>query len=171
MKHFIIGAIVLFCLSHHAYATEPNLRMTVQSETLENGEASSVAMVSDAGMVYGGLSLNYIHSSEIIGFNNRQTIYPVYVFFGLKAPLMVTPYVEAGFDLGDALIDDLYNNGEDEESLIDYYYAGGLSFSLDHRISLLIYAKKYNLKFREYFMAPTVKNRPETYGVGLSMQF
>ena len=69
---------------------------------------------------------------------------------------MVTPYVEAGFDLGDSLIDDLYNNGEDEESLIDYYYAGGLSLSLDHNVSLLIYAKKYNLKFREYFMAPTV---------------
>jgi len=171
MKFLFVCAVVFFCFAHSVYATEPNLRMTMLSESMEHGEASSVAIISDADVVYGGLSLNYIHSSEIIGFDNRQTIYPVYVFFGLKAPFRFTPYIESGFDLGDSLIDDLYNNGEDEESLIDYYYAGGFSLSIDSRTSLQFFAKKYNLKFREYFMAPTVKNRPESYGVGLSVRF
>ncbi len=171
MKRSLIGALVFFCITCSAYAAKPHLRMTMQAEAMEHGEASSVAIISDADMVYGGLSLNYIHSSEIIGFDNRQTIYPVYVFFGLKMPLRFTPYAEVGFDLGDSFIDDLYNNGEDEESLIDYYYAGGFSLSIGPKLSLMFYAKKYNLKFREEFMAPTVKNRPESYGVGLSVRF
>ena len=171
MKCLVIGAVALICLNSFAYAAESGMRMTVVAESMENGEASSIAFSGDADVFYGGLSLNYIHSSKIIQYNNRQTIYPVYVFFGLKAPLKFTPYVEAGFDLGDALIDDLYNTGEDEDSLIDYYYAGGFSLSLDNRTSLQFYAKKYILRFRDYYLAPTIENRLESYGVGLSVRF
>ncbi len=171
MKSIAVCLFLFFGFASQVIADESSLRMLLLGESMENGEASSVAIVSDSDAVYGGLSLNYIHSSEIIGFSNRQTIYPVYVFFGLKAPFRFAPYVEVGFDLGDSLIDDLYNNGEDDESLVDYYYAGGFSLSLDSRTSLLFYARKYNLKFREDFLTPTVKNRPESYGMGLAVRF
>lgn len=171
MKHVLLFTTMIFCLIGNAFGEESYTRLSILGESMENGTAATVGISSGADFVYGGVSFSHITSSKVIQYSDRQEIFPVYVFFGLKAPWILTPFVEAGFDFGDALIDDLYGDEDDKPDLVDYYYSGGLAFSATDKISLLLYAKKYNFKFQDHTTSATIKARPDSYGLGVAIRF
>ncbi len=173
MKRGLFCITMVLCLINNAYGTELKPRILILGESMENGTASSIGIYAGAKdfIFYGGLSLNYITSSEVIQRNNRKTIYPIYFFAGLKGPWRLSPYIEAGVDLPEAIIDDLINHENEMEDQEDYYYSGGLKYSATDKVSFLLYAKRYNFKFRENIFLPTFKVRPRSYGVGVLIQF
>lgn len=171
MKRIPIFVLMIFCLVNNASGEESGARISVHGESMENGTASSIAIAGGSDIIYGGISLNHIQSSKVIQYGNRKEIYPIYVFFGFQAPWRIAPYIEAGFDLGDSLINDLYGNQDDDTDLVDHYYAGGLIYSVTDTLSFSVYAKKYKFEFREFYSAPTEKVRPESHGIGVSFRF
>lgn len=172
MKYGLFYITLVFCLVNNAYAKESNMNILISGESLENGNAASLGMYVGDDYFYGGLSLNYITSSTVIQRNNRKTIYPIYLFMGIKAPWKVSPYIEAGIDLPEALIDDLLDNNEENGGAqADYYFSGGLLFSATKTLSISLYAKQYHFTFRENIYAPTTKTDQLGYGVGLSISF
>lgn len=188
MKHGLFYLIMIFFLSSSLHANEQNKAvdhnktfeqknyLSILKESLENGSATSLR--ADSGSIaYGGFSLNRIASSKIIQYGDRKTIYPIYVFFGIKAPWRLSPFIELGGDLGEMIIDSIFRD-EDEENVIntiDYYYSAGLNFSITDKFLLSLYAKKYNFLYEEYVDSTSVyklfKSRPTSYGVGIGMQF
>lgn len=176
MKHVLFYITIFICLINNAYGTESNMHISIHGESMENGSASSIGLYSGGdGLFYGGLSLNYITSSTVIQYGNRKTIYPLYVFVGFKAPWKLSPFIEAGADLPEAIIEDLLDKLDDNEdksaSEIDFYYSGGLEFSVTDRFSFSLYAKKYNFIFRENYLAPISKVRPNSYGMRVIIDF
>ncbi len=176
MKHALFYITIFFCLINNAFAMESDERILIHRESMENGSASSIGMYSgNDGIIYAGLSLNYITSSTVIQYDNRKTIYPLYVFVGVKAPWKLSPYIEAGADLPEAIIEDLLDELDDNEnksvSEIDFYYSGGLEFSVTDRFSFSLYAKKYNFIFRENYLAPISRARPNSYGMRVIIGF
>lgn len=173
MRCAILYATMLMCLLNSAYAAGIKQQMLLSTESMENGTASSLGIyaAADDFIFYSGLSLSYIHSTKVIHRNNRKTIFPIYLFVGLKAPWKLSPYIEAAVDLPEAIIDDLFNSGGEVEGQVDYYYSAGLTFAATDRFSFLLYAKKYNFKYRETFFSPTYRVRPRSYGAGVLMRF
>lgn len=157
---------------NNAYAEESDVNILISGESLEDGNATSLGMYVGSDYFYGGLSLNYVKSSIVIQRSNRKTINPVYLFMGIKAPWKVSPYIEAGIDLPEALIDDLLDNNEDNGGAqADYYFSAGLIFPVNKTLSISLYAKKYYFKFRDTIYDPTTKVDQLGYGVGLSINF
>jgi len=155
MQMILVTLCTFLLIAGSAVGADSGMRLSLHVETLENGDATSLGINFGEEILYGGLSLNYIPSSKVIQYSRRQTIYPLYLFFGLKALWKYAPYVEAGFDIGDALIDDLYDFGDEEVDLVHYYSSGGILFPLNDKVSLSIFAKKYNFIYRETLYPPT----------------
>lgn len=170
MKRGLLYVTIFFCLINNAYGEESNTRISFLRETMENGSASTLG-ISSGGIFYAGFSLSYITSSTVIQHNNRTTIYPIYIFAGLRAPWKLSPYIELGGDLPEAIIDDLFQNEENAANEIDYYYSGGLEYSVTDKLSFSLHAKKYNFIFRENFLAPLSKSRQNSYGMGVTIHF
>lgn len=166
-----VGMVFLITGSAFADDGQSNTRFSISSETMEDGSATSVGITSGTDYFYGGLSLNYIESSEVIQHGNRKEIVPIYFFFGLRAPWKLSPYVEAGFDLPEAIIEDTLDHHNTEQDRVDYYYTGGLEYSANERYSVFLYAKRYNFIFRESSFSPLTKVRPSSYGIGLKVRF
>lgn len=171
MKFRLFYMTILFCLLNNTYAMEPDMRILLSGESMEHGTASTVGVYAGSDTFYGGLSLSYIKSSEVIQYDNRKTIYPVYFFMGVTAPGKVSPFIETGMDLPEAFIDELLNNEEKSEAQADYYFSGGVRLKISEKLSLSLYAKQYHFIFRENIYAPTVKKRPHSYGLGVSIGF
>lgn len=171
MKHRLFYLTMIFCLVNNAYGKESSIHISMLRESMENGTASAIGIYAGDDVFYGGLSLSYIESSKVIQRDNRKTIHPIYFFIGVKAPRKLSPYIEAGIDLPEAFIDDLLNNEEESEAQADYYFSGGFVFTATEKVSFSLYAKKYNFIFRENIYAPTIKTRPDSYGVGVSIRF
>ncbi len=151
---------------------EADMNILISGESLENGHATSVGMYAGTDHFYGGLSLNYIKSSTVIQHGDRKEIYPIYFFMGIKGYGKVYPYLEMAIDLPEAMIDDLLGNNEDNGGTqADYYFSGGLLFSVNKTFSISLYAKQYYFKFRETIYGPTIKTEQFGYGVGLSINF
>lgn len=170
IKRGLIFISLVFCLISHARSNEPTVLMSIYNESMDNGSASSLAFTA-GDLVYGGISFNHISSTTVIQYGNRKTIVPIYIFMGFRAPWKLSPYIEAGLDLPEAIIDDTINNEEDAINMTDYYYSGGLKFSIGSQFSVSLYAKKYNFIFRNNYLSPVIKTRPGSYGIGVTMHF
>lgn len=157
------------------YGEDSGQDISFLAENIENGEALSLSTGSSSGagnIVYAGVSLNYINSSTAITYGDRKTIYPVYVFFGLKGPWKISPYIEGGIDLLDIVLDDLFSSDEKDSGVgIDYYYALGLKFSVTNQFTVSVYAKEYVFKFEEELTRRQVRLSPGGYGVGVTFHF
>lgn len=171
MKCRLFYLTLILCLSNNAYGKEAGIKMLMTGESMENGTASTIGIYAGDDVFYGGLSLSRIESSEVIQYDNRKTIHPIYFFMGVKAPWKISPYIEAGIDLPEAFVDDLLNNEEESESQADYYFSSGLVFTATENVSISLFAKRYHFIFRENIYAPTVKVRPHSYGMGVSIRF
>jgi len=170
MKLGIFYIIMFFCLINSAYGAEPDTRISILKESMEKGSVSSLG-ISAGEIFYAGLSLNYIESSTVIQYSNRKTIYPLYIFMGFRAPWKLSPYIELGADLPEALIEDLFDNKDDALNQIDYYYSAGLELFITDKFSLSLHAKKYNFIFQENYLAPISTSRQRSYGIGVIMHF
>lgn len=168
MKHGLFILIMIIILINNAYGINPSVCLPILAESMEDGSAVSIGYVGN-NIVYLGLSLNYIKSSNVIQNGNRRSIFPVYFILGLKAHWKVSPYFEAGGDVVDAIIDDSFNNNKDAVNEIDYYYSGGLVFSASDKLSFSLYAKKYNFIYRDFLI--TSKFRPDGFGVGVILKY
>lgn len=173
MKNLLIYVAVFLFLNSSSYGSDAIMRVYLLGESMENGSVSTVALSASDDTIYGGLSLSYIKSSEVIQYGNRETIYPLYFFIGLKAPWKFAPYAEVGFDLGDKILDSIFNDNKDndDEDLVDYYYSGGVVFSVTNKVSISLYAKRYNFIFREFISSPVTKTTANSYGVGIAVRF
>ena len=171
MKYKLLYITLVFCLANNAYGKDSGVHMLMLGESMEYGTASTIGIYAGDNVFYGGLSLSRIESSEVIQYDNRKTIHPVYFFMGVKAPWKISPYIEAGIDLPEAFIDDLLNNEEESESQADYYFSSGLVMQATENVSISLFAKRYHFIFRENIYAPTIKVRPHSYGLGVSIRF
>jgi len=171
MKSILLFIAVIFCWVNTAYGQETSYHISLYAESMENGSATGAGIMAGSDVFYGGLNWSYIESSRVIQRDNRKNIRPFYLFMGLRVPIKFSPYIEAGIDLPEAFIDDLLNNEEKSEVQADYYFSGGLMFKMNKKVSLSLYAKKYNFIFRENIYAPTVKTRPHSYGAGVAILF
>lgn len=171
MTYRVFCIIIIACLAQHAYGMESDVSILVSAESLDHGTVSTIGVGAGSDIFYGGLSLSRIASSRVIQYDNRKTIHPIYFFVGLKAPVKFSPYIEAGIDLPEAIIDDLLDNEKKSEAQADYYYSGGLVAGFTDKISISLYARNYYFIYRENIYAPTIKTRPHSYGVRLSIRF
>ena len=170
MKHGLFYTIMIFCLINNAYGMESNERISISRENMEHGSAQSIGVYSE-GIFYAGLSLNRIRSSTVIQHDNRKTIYPIYLALGFRAPWKLSPYIEAGFDLPEALFDELGDDEDNSLNQTDYFYSAGLEFSATEMFSVSLYAKQYVFKFRETLQAPISRSSPHSYGMGVIIRF
>lgn len=173
MKKQFFCFVLAWCLLTNAYGVETGMRWSLQGESMEDGSTASLGFFSEAeGMVYGGVSINYIDSSSVIQHSNRKIIYPVYFVLGVKAPWVVSPFLELGMDLPEMIFDELFNNENVNENEIDYFFSAGAEIQINEEISVSFYAKRYNFYFREdIFNSPLIKNRQNSYGVGIIRRF
>ena len=171
MKLILFILFLSLSLFNNVYSAEADFRYFVSAESLENGKATIVGMRAGDEIFYGGLSLSHIKSTEVIQYDGRKSITPLYLFLGLKANMKISPFIETGMDLPEAIIDDLLNNEEKSEAQADYYFSTGIYFEASKTTVVSLYAKKYNFKYRETILSPTIKNRPSAYGISLQIKF
>ena len=162
--------MMLLCVFTIATAAENNWQLSVNGENMDTGEAASIAIQS-RDYLYFGLSLNYINSSTAIQYNNRTTIYPLFIFMGLKAPTKIAPFIEGGLDLPEYIIDEALDDEENKIDLTDYYLAGGLNIEFNKKFALSVYARKYVFKYQETGLTTTNKVRLDSVGAALIMRF
>lgn len=163
--------ILLFSLFSSAYAESPGWQLSLQAENMENGDAASVA-IHTGEYLYGGMSLNYITSSHVIQSGNRQSIYPLFLFIGLRSPSPISPFIEAGADLPELIFDELFDDDEEDAlDLTDYYLSGGLNITLSDSYSLSLYAKRYRFKYHETVLTNRQRVTADSYGAGLTLHF
>ncbi len=168
MKKGLIFITLVFCLLNNAYGKEAGFYLSIIGESIEHGSVAAVGF--EAGhIIYLGLSLNYIKSSNVIQNGNRKTILPLYFVISVKAPWKISPFVEVGSDIGDAVYRDLFHSEEDAINDVDYYYSGGIEVSINDKTSFVFYSKKYNFLYREFSILN--RSRPDGYGAGVLVRF
>jgi len=170
MTQRLIYFILLLSLLNTTHAAETVGQVSIHGENLDIGDAASVAIQS-GNYLYGGLSLNHISSDVVIQIDNRKTINPLYFFIGLKYTSKVSPFIEAGIDLPEALIDEIFDNEDNAIDLTDYYLSSGLNFSINKKFGISVYAKKYVFKYQAMSLFTTNKVRTDSYGASLVMRF
>jgi len=101
-----------------------------------------------------GVSINTIKSNLALESAERNQIYPVYIFANVSLKYAISPYLEFGVDIGDALIDDVFK-GDGAE--VDIYYSLGIEVRIEKTIGIAFYHKTYDLNFNEN-NDPTLQN-------------
>lgn len=161
---------ILLSFNAHAYGTT-HLRVNYDTSTTHN--ARGIAAVFDVGsppagslLVSLGLSANRIKSGLALASGGRNSITPVYFLGKFSLNNKISPFVELGFDLGDAMIDSfidaISNNSDDNDNTIDTYFSLGLDFRINKQMDVSLYHKKYNIQYLEL-------NNPTTQSVGLGL--
>lgn len=147
----LILAILVTFFSYGAQSSS----LRLNNESADAHHASGIALtVSEYDDLYLGISANIIRSNLALESANRNKIYPVYVFMGLSANYPISPFGEFGLDLGDALLDKIFEgDGQD----IDVYFSFGLRLAIKKTIELSVYHKVYDLYFNE-MNDPTLQN-------------
>lgn len=115
-----------------------------------------------------GISINHISSNQALAINNRDYINPMYVFVNYSLNYTVSPFIEAGFDLGDHLINDTFDRDQQDR---DAYYALGLSLKLNKSLSLAAYYKKYYILFIPDPTFPEEIDRVNLSLTGISLSY
>ena len=147
----LLLTIFLAIYSHAALSSS----LRLNSEAADAHHASGIALIeSDHDDVYFGISANKIRSNLALESASRNEIYPVYVFMGASFNYPVSPFAEFGVDLGDALLDKMFEgDGQD----VDVYFSFGLRFAIKKTIEFSVYHKVYDLYFNE-INDPTLEN-------------
>jgi len=170
MGHPFLLISILLCFFSKAYATENHWQLSLLNENMENGDASSIR-IQTGDFLYGGLSLNYIHSSTVIQADERKTIYPLMIFMGLQYPSRLTPFIEGALDLPEVIFDEVFDDEENQIDLTDYYISSGLTLSINKSVSLSVFARKYVFKYQGATLNITNKVRTDSYGAGVTVRF
>lgn len=159
-----IKAILIFSLSCSAYAEESHT-FSLNYDSSDAHSAYGIAFLADTGnpkpkslIVSFGLSINELESDLDLAADGRKVIYPVYFVGKLSMNYTISPFIEFGFDLGDAIIENIIDsidtNDNDYDS-IDTYYSLGLTLRLNKKTALSLYRKFYDIKYYETgFTAP-----------------
>ncbi len=170
-RRFACLTTLSLLISINAYAADSHFRLTASCEAMRDGNAATIGALAWFDIGYVGLSLNRIDSSRPIQWGDRKTIYPIYLYLGVKAPWRIAPYAELGIDLAEAMIDDLLDETAEGKSRTDTYLAGGLTFTYQDKLSLSLYAKQYNFIYQERSASPAITNRQSGLGARLSYAF
>ena len=170
MKQRLFSTLLFLCVCNIAHATDNGWQMSLHAENLDTGGTASIG-IQTGDYLYGGLSLNYIHSSMVIQADNRKTIYPLFLYMGLKSPAKISPFIEAGVDLPETIVDEIFDDDENQIDLTDYYLAGGLNIAINRAYALSLYARKYVFKYHDTLLTETNKVRLDSVGAALIMRF
>ena len=162
--------ILIFALSCNAYA-ESSMSVRLNSESDGAREANGVSMKFDVPnprtfLFSGGFSVNHISSNLALASSDRNNIYPVYGFAKFALNSQVSPYIEVGIDLGDSILDDLFDSGG---RYIDTYFNVGLTLTTQNKIGVSIYHKKYDIDFNDIGRTPLQK--VNLYMTGISFSY
>lgn len=114
----------------------------------KGGERARVIALSNneiirRGVLFGGISISEVESNSALARGGRTVIHPVYLYFGVKANYLLSPYIEGGIDLGDWVLERMDSIDAVE---IDVYGSIGLSLNTDY-FDVYLYYKKYNLTY------------------------
>jgi hypothetical protein len=160
IKSIIYPALML-AISSPAYAdleTDKPGRWSIHInyDLSSNHDAYGIAFIGDAGdpikdilLVSLGISANEIESEKHLAPNGRKEINAWYMLVRFSGNYTVTPFFEAGFDLGDAILDDLANNNENNDSEVDYYFSLGLTYKINQQYGMSLYHKNTTVKYKE----------------------
>jgi len=158
-------------LNAHAQQGET---IRIHNEILDEHRGNGVSVTfrqresSALPISYGGFSFNTLKSNLALEKENRQRIYPIYGFAGLTLNYPVSPFIEFGLDLGDA-IEDKITEGDIWD--IDIYYAAGLTFTYRKDFDFSIYHKTYDLYFNEIQNSAMQNVNIGITGISLSLYF
>ncbi len=148
----ISNFIILCLVSFNAYATQAE-SIRVNNEIKDEHRGAGISIVfkqwnrNSLPVTYGGLSINTLKSNFPLEKENRNQIYPVYVFMGITLNYPISPFLELGMDLGDALEDKIF---EGDFLEVDIYYSYGLTITYKKAFDLSLYHKTYDLYFSEF---------------------
>jgi hypothetical protein len=120
----------------------------------EGTRAEGIRLFYPGETFFGGVTAQQIRSPKITYNGKQDNLESFYFFLGVQKDLPVTPFVEAGIDIGDWLAEELLGNSEDDEadskeseqdgtSIIDYYFAIGIQARLSRNFSIRGYYKMY----------------------------
>ena len=122
-------------------------------------DAYGIAFIGDAGnpigdvlMVSLGISANEINSKVNLAPYGRKEINSWYMLVKFSGNYTITPFFEAGFDLGDALLEDLFesaNVDENHDSAVDYYFSLGVTYKISKQYGVSVYQKNTYVKYNE----------------------
>ena len=177
MKSNIIhGLIILFCffgLVSSAFAEEYRVGISVSHESLDDGSASGIAIYSENfNVLYAGFTLNQVTTPALVTYRDTETITPLFFFISVKAPWRLAPYIEGGLDFIELVVDDATKSDEEQSADdIDYYYAGGITYSINDHFAVSFYAKKYVFLYPDALNTYQIKTSPSGYGAGISILF
>jgi hypothetical protein len=163
---------LLLLTSINAYSLEVRLN----SETSGSETASGVSFLGTATSPKSkqvfkyGVSFNHVSSNIALARNGRAYINPVYLFANFSLNYAVSPFFEAGVDLGDKFLNDLVD-GDNRD--VDFYYQFGLSFNINKTLNLSAYYKYYDIYFVDDPSYPYIIDEVNLSltGVSLSYQF
>lgn len=152
MKLYLYITLIL-SLSFNAYADQTT-SVRLNYGAADAHQAYGVALIENLGnpkpmspIFSLGLSINKIKSNLDLANYGRKTIYPVYFLGKLSFNYTVSPFAEFGFDLGDAIIDDLVGSDDPYENFVDTYYSLGLMFRMGKKYGVSLYYKNYDIKY------------------------
>ena len=143
----ILHITLLFITSFNLYA-DRSQTITFHNEIENNFRGSGVAINFKAWnrnslpVTYGGFSLSTLKSDIALERNDRNQIYPFYGFIGSSLNYPISPFIELGMDIGDAILD---KSSDGEIIEVDIYYSAGITITFNKVFDVSFYHKTYNL--------------------------
>ena len=163
---------ILLLISLNAYSLEVRLNSEASGSNTANGVSflDTLSGNKSKEVFKYGMSINHISSGLAVARNGRTYINPVYLFANFSLNYAISPFFEAGVDLGDKFINDLVD-GDNRD--VDFYYQFGLSLNIDKTLSLSAYYRYYDIYFIEDPSYPYLIDEVNLSltGVSLTYQF
>ena len=181
MKHTImLSTLLLICLAWaETTLAETNSAVRLHHESKDDVTGAGIAIewpnffdgLSRSSFVLTpGFSVGMLDADTPLTLDNRETIYPAYVYLSASAKYIISPFFEAGFDLGDLLVHEVFEN-EEAVFNIDTYYSAGIKVALHKRVGASVYYKAYQLVYQEESDSDQKHAYPEVVGISVSFQF
>ena len=133
-----------------------NWSFHVNLDSSNKHDTYGIAFIGDAGdpindvlMVSLGISANEIKSEKSLAAFGRKEINSWYMLVRFSGNYTITPFFEAGFDLGDALLEDLANDHKNNDSAVDYYFSLGVTYRINKQFGVSVYQKNTYVKYNE----------------------
>lgn len=120
----LLTAALLLLISINAHSFEIRLNNEISGTDRAYGISflDSLSSSKSKTVFKYGMSLNHISSDLALARYGRTYINPVYLFANFSLNYALTPFLEAGVDLGDKFINDLVDG---DNSDVDFYYGFG----------------------------------------------
>lgn len=171
----IISSILIMYAGNvfSGYPDDGRIGMSVYAENSNQLRAKGASVYSPFSFetVTGkfGISFSEIEADENIE-NNRKIIHPWYIYVNASLKSRVSPFIEAGFDLGDSILDEISNVQNDDE-YVDFYYMIGGAIKLTKEFSVSFYKKWYEFKYYDSVLSQKNEADLSTYGVSVNYLF